>query len=239
MHIRKAIIRNYRVIRQLTVEFNEHTNVIVGDNETGKSTLLEAINLALTGQIGGRPAQYELDSYLFNLEAVNEYLKSLRGGTPQPPPSICVELYFSECDSLARLRGTNNSLKEDSPGVVYTIELEQHCQEDYSTYIADPSIVQTVPVELYTSMWRGFDGNQVNARGISLKPALIDATTQRHGFGAHRYLIEQLGSIVSGAERARLSLAYRRMKQVFMDDQTVREINEHLVCCPVMNFHNY
>jgi predicted ATP-dependent endonuclease of OLD family len=64
MHIRKARIRNYRSLRELDIDFNEHLNIVVGDNETGKSTLLEAINLALTGLVDGRPVQLDVHPFL-------------------------------------------------------------------------------------------------------------------------------------------------------------------------------
>ena len=47
MSIERVIVRNYRVLRSADVRLRHDLNVIVGDNESGKSTLLEAINLAL------------------------------------------------------------------------------------------------------------------------------------------------------------------------------------------------
>ena len=35
-------------------------NIVVGDNEAGKSTILEAVNLALTGYLNGRNIRNEL-----------------------------------------------------------------------------------------------------------------------------------------------------------------------------------
>ena len=47
--IKRVIIKNYKGLRNAEVEFERDLNILVGDNETGKSTLLEAINLGLTG----------------------------------------------------------------------------------------------------------------------------------------------------------------------------------------------
>ena len=42
--------KSYKGIFEL--KLNKGLNILVGNNETGKSTILEAIHLALTGKIG-------------------------------------------------------------------------------------------------------------------------------------------------------------------------------------------
>jgi putative ATP-dependent endonuclease of OLD family len=66
LYISRVIICNYRCLKTADVTLNPDLNTIVGDNESGKSTLLEAIHLALTGQLNGRPIQTELHPHLFN-----------------------------------------------------------------------------------------------------------------------------------------------------------------------------
>ncbi|MFC2255223.1 AAA family ATPase, partial [Labrys portucalensis] len=43
--IQRIIVKNYRTLKHADVAFNDDVNIIVGNNEAGKSTLLEAINL--------------------------------------------------------------------------------------------------------------------------------------------------------------------------------------------------
>ena len=54
MKIKKVNIENYKCFKSFTLDFNDGVNIIVGDNEAGKSTILEAINLALSGLLNGR-----------------------------------------------------------------------------------------------------------------------------------------------------------------------------------------
>ena len=50
MYIKKVHIENFkRFHKSFDIEFNQGINIIVGDNESGKSTILEAIYLALSG----------------------------------------------------------------------------------------------------------------------------------------------------------------------------------------------
>lgn len=49
--IKKIRLRNYKRFREYTIEPNPGFNVLVGDNETGKSTILEAIDLVASGSV--------------------------------------------------------------------------------------------------------------------------------------------------------------------------------------------
>ena len=70
MYISRVIVSNYRCLKTADVTLNPDLNIIVGNNECGKSTLLEAIHLALSGQLNGRPIQIELHPHLFNAETL-------------------------------------------------------------------------------------------------------------------------------------------------------------------------
>ena len=48
----KIEILNYPLLRFRFSLTSDGLNIIVGDNETGKSTILEAVRLALTGRLG-------------------------------------------------------------------------------------------------------------------------------------------------------------------------------------------
>jgi predicted ATP-dependent endonuclease of OLD family len=48
--IERVRVVGYRKFRELNFEPHQRLNILVGDNDAGKSTLLEAITLALTGQ---------------------------------------------------------------------------------------------------------------------------------------------------------------------------------------------
>src|SRR5258708_39634216 len=123
MHITRVYIDGFKRLTNFTIELNERLNVIVGDNETGKTSVLEAITLVLTRQYDGRTIDYTIDPYLFNSKAVADYFLKCRNNAQSPPPRILIEAYF--CDdpadpALARLKGTNNTKAEDCPGLELT-----------------------------------------------------------------------------------------------------------------------
>ena len=229
MTIKRVIVKNYRALRNADVSLSDSLNIIVGDNETGKSTLLEAINLALRGQLNRRPAAYELHPYLFNAQTVAEFVKSHNAGNPVPPPQILIELYLTDIPEVAELKGSINTEMEDTPGISLSIELdEEHCAEQYRDYIADGAAVNSLPIEYYHLVWRGFNGENLISRSIPLKSALIDPSAISNTYGANKYVLEIVRDYLTKTQAVDLALSYRHMRDEFLNDERIKAINKDL-----------
>lgn len=46
-YIEEIRIDGFKKFKKLTVSFNKNTSILVGDNASGKSTILEAINIVI------------------------------------------------------------------------------------------------------------------------------------------------------------------------------------------------
>ena len=227
MHITKVVIKNYRCLKDTTVDLNAHLNILVGNNECGKSTFLEAVNLALSGLLNGRSVHTELHAHLFNAEITREYILSLKA-TPKSPPTILIELYLDDVNALAGLKGQNNSLKLNVPGLKVIIEFNEDFKTEYETYIADPSLIKSIPVEYYVVRWRNFADNDVTARSITIKPCFVDASTIRNNNAASRYILDTIKEGLSRKQQVDLALSYRMMKDQFLTERKVADINAFL-----------
>lgn len=107
---------------------SDGVNIIVGNNEEGKSTILEAIDLALSGLYNGRYLRNELSEYLFNIEAINEFKAN-----PKIPPEIIIEVFFFG-KGLATYEGDNNSERKKNAGIVVKIGVHESDIEVYNEY---------------------------------------------------------------------------------------------------------
>ncbi|MFY7876172.1 MAG: AAA family ATPase [Pirellula sp.] len=98
------------------MNFLRSINTLVGANDTGKSTLIEAINLALMGRVHGKALALGMSPYLINLDATREYVNGVIAATSPPPipPTMTIEIYLEESIDTAILRGTNNLYGEDA-----------------------------------------------------------------------------------------------------------------------------
>jgi hypothetical protein len=137
MHIKRIKVVGFKALRSSDMELNEHLNIIVGDNEAGKSAVLEAANLVLSCQANGRNVAHDLDPYHFNCDMVKEYFAGVRDGMHPDPPRILIEAYLDDAgaDELAKLKGTNNTRHEDCPGLYLAAEL--NCVEGTSVASLD------------------------------------------------------------------------------------------------------
>lgn len=229
MYISKVVIKNYRCLTDSVIELNRDLNIIVGDNECGKSTFLEAVYLALSGQLNGRSIHSELHPHLFNAGAVGDYISNLVNKTPSVPPSILIEIYFVDDPVLARLKGKNNSKRDDVPGVKMSIEFNDDYKSEYASYVVDATRIRTVPVEYYIVRWRDFaDNDIITSRSIPVKPCFIDASTIRNSTAASRYVLDIVKDSLTKKEQVDLALSYRLMKDSFLADDKVAEINKSL-----------
>ena len=226
--IKRVIIKNYKGLENTDVEFEDSLNIVVGDNETGKSTLLEAINLGLTGQINRRSASYELHPFLFHTNATQTYLSSLADNLTTPPPEILIEIYLHDRDEFAGLAGQNNTRFENCPGVKLRIALDDRFSEEYAACIAEKDRIKMVPVEYFGVFWDSFANNPVDLRSMPLRTVLIDPSSITNTYAANRYVVEIARDFLSPEQQAKLGLSYRAIRDLFRKDDSVQAINERL-----------
>lgn len=210
--IRKIKIQGYRTHRNLTVEPNRKFNLIVGANESGKSTLMEAVALALTGRINGRSVYEELNPYWFNTAVVEEFINKRVSGVPVGFPEILIELYFEDIPELQILCGAINTHVPTTacPGVSMRILKNSEYARELEEWAKAPTSL--LPVEYYRCEWRSFADKELTTRPKVLATAVINSHTVRTSSGIDYHMRQILGDQLEPAERAQISLEYRRVK---------------------------
>ncbi|MFT7404958.1 ATP-dependent nuclease [Zhongshania sp.] len=227
MVIDKIVIDNFKGFNGcFTLPLNSGLNIIVGDNEAGKSTILEAINLALTGLYNGRYLRNELSQYLFNNIAVEEYLASLATNKPLLPPSILIELYLKG-EERPFLKGTKNTSGLDCSGVFLKVEFDDSYKPVYEELIKSGDL-KTLPIEYYHIVWKGFSRDPITARNIPLKSAFIDSSSTKFSNGSDAYINRIVKELLTLEEIVNISQSHREMKESFMDNQSIQAINNKL-----------
>ncbi len=150
MALKKIKIENFKIYNGVfDLELNPGLNILVGDNEVGKSTILEAIHLALTGIINGKYLNSEFTQYLFNNAVVKSYIDSISTPNPQKPPQIKIELHFDPVtEDNASFMGNDNSDKDkDACGISFTIAFDDKYNDEYNALL-NVGDVKTLPIEI-------------------------------------------------------------------------------------------
>lgn len=228
MNIDRIIIQNFKTLHKFEISLNKELNIIVGDNEAGKSSLLEAINLVLTGQLNGRNINYEISPFLFSKIVVDDYLRKLKSGENPELPFIFIEVYLYNKPEFVKFKGSNNSKKEDTYGVYLKIEFNEDYKDEYIKYISDPSKITTLPTEYYAAKLYDFANKIITPRNLELSSTLIDTTTIKLQNGADYYLQKIIEESLDIKERTGLSLAFRNLKESFKEQDSLKTINEKL-----------
>ncbi len=227
--IKKIHIENYKIFGSFSLELNDDLNIIVGDNEAGKSTVLEAIYLALTKKLNGKPIENELSPYLFNKECALKYLDAIRAGENPELPQILIELYLLDQQNLQYLKGANNSEKNDCIGIKLEIVFDEDYKAEYEKLIEDRSQIKVIPSELFKVRWYSFANNNITSASLPIGASFIDATTIRLQSGTDYYLQNIINTGLDAKERVSLSVAYRNLKEKFSNEQAIKDINSKLV----------
>jgi putative ATP-dependent endonuclease of the OLD family len=230
MYIEKVKIKNFKCFEGwFEVDLNQGVNIIVGNNEAGKSTLLEAIHLCLTGMLNGRYLRNELSPYIFNRNIERAYLDSLATENPVQPPDIQIELFLNGNDSLLEnLRGNGNSEKSDNArGLLFSIGFDKKYDGAY-TELLKGNEINSIPLEFYHVQWSEFSRQPAMARSIPVKSALIDSASTRLQSGSDMYISRIVREFLDDAERVAISQAHRKLKDAFRADDNVGAINERL-----------
>lgn len=227
--ITKIHIENYKIFDNFTLDLNKNLNIIVGDNETGKSTILEAINLTLTKRLNGKYIDNELTPYLFNQKSERNYLQSLQEKKSNKPPKILIELYLQDQSEFAKLKGSNNTCNEDIPGIKLEILFNDDFNEEYESLIKDEANkINNIPSEYYKVQWNSFALTTLTLRNIPIKVGFTDTTSIRLQSGTDYYLQEIIKNRLDIKEKVDLNISYRKLKEEFSNQQPIKDLNDKL-----------
>ena len=227
MAISRVKINNFKCFNGLfETELNKGFNILFGNNETGKSTILQAIHVALTGYYEGRNIRNELTQYLFNREVVESYIDSVNNGKALIPPSIIIEIFFDGSVD-PEFEGNDNSERNSCEGLKFQIAFDEKYTEEYNVLISQKNMM-SLPIEYYEATWTTFARQVVTTRSIPIKSSMIDSSSHRYQNGSDVYISRIIKDLLSPEEITAVSQAHRKMKDTFFGDDSIKKINERI-----------
>lgn len=173
-YIKSLHIEGFKKFHKLDVEFNEHMNILVGENEAGKSTILDALKIVLNQQYKNTDKSVLRD--LFNAKMVeifkaNPSVKTL--------PRILIEVEF-ELDPKTKNADyfygeVYGTLKKQDER--FGIRFECKYDEILGVGMEQSILDKKIPYEYYTLTWMTFANNPYQTIRKPLHFLSIDTTS--------------------------------------------------------------
>lgn len=227
--IKRIRIENFKCFKGcFTLDFKEGINILVGNNEAGKSTILEAVHLTLTGIYRGKSIRGNLTQYLFNYDVVTQYIKDINNGIGTAAPYILIELYLN--DGFPILEGdkfSDKSMSGKNSGIALKISLDEKYQEEYEALI-NVGDLASLPIEYYDVEWYAFSRKALTSRSIPIKSTFIDVGFSKFQNGSDVYISRIVQNILETEEKTKVAQAYRKLKDIFAKDPAIANINSKI-----------
>lgn len=218
--IKGLVLRNFKRFRALELECDPELNILVGGNEAGKSSVLEALDLVLSAS-RSRVEALGLET-LFNTECIDEFLAGER--RIEDLPELLVEAYLDGIDGHPELDGRNNSKRADHVG----IKMECRPVDEYTMHIQAILAERhdSFPFEYYGVRFLTFADEPIPYKR-PLKHILIDSSQINSGYATREYTRSMYAASATVAQRNFHSVEYRKAKSKFKND-VFKEMNEAL-----------
>ena len=225
MKISKIRVQNYKLLKDVLIPINPDINISVGENDAGKSTILEVISIITSGKLNGYAFSKQIKDNMFSIDVRNAYIASLTGATPSAPPKIIMEAYCEDVD--ARYSGSNNSLSENSSGIRVVAEFDNQYEPVYIEMLKAGEVID-IPVEFYLVDCKYFSGEPVNYRNCPIKSVFVDTTRKDYSGVVDRFVSENITQYLSPEDQVDLSIAYRKVRADFSGSDAIKKLNEEL-----------
>lgn len=219
-HIEKVVLSNFKKFETLTIDFQSDLNVLVGDNEAGKSTILLAIDLALSGS-RSKVETLGIDT-LLRKQAIDGFLSGKKLATDLP--SLAVEIFLSDLPEW-EAHGRCNSLHEDTFGLRFTCEPSEDYGEEIKQVLAQPDA--NFPFEFYAIKFLTFAGTPYGGHRKFVQHLLLDSSQINTDYAHREYTRRLYQTHASASERADHENKYRKAKRTFWTEH-LNELNAKL-----------
>jgi len=199
---------------------NNSLNLLIGDNESGKSTILLALDLVLAGN-RSKIESIGIESF-FNTEAVSRFLDSEK--KIEDLPTLFVEVYLNEQNN-PDLNGKNNSESTVCDGLQLVCEPIDALTKEIKAILDQGEA--NFPFEYYEVKFFTFSGKPYAGYNRPIRHLLIDSSQINNEYATREYIKNIYNTNVEGSEKNKHQNEYRKHKELFRSN-VLSDINERL-----------
>ncbi len=226
--INKISLHNFRRFVDYEIDFNPEKNIIVGDNEAGKSSVLSAIDLVLSGN-ETKVNAVGIDN-IFNCDATKAFLdleKSDR--TIENLPIVAIDVYLSNVTDTPKMVDLHGKFKDGmklSYGLRMLILPNKELENELKDYLSNSN--EVFPFDFYKVEFLTFGNVHYSGYRKFVRHLVIDNSSDRFDYATSGFVRDAYQLHVSDIkERAKLESSYRVHKNSY-EGESLKEINDTL-----------
>ena len=219
--IDKIRLINFKRFEDYTINPNDRINILVGDNEVGKSSILDAIDLVSSGNIR-KVENIGLDK-LINVDAIKQFNNTRKY---EDLPEMRVELFLNgEFDHT--MNGKNNSLGIISDGIRLVCAPNDDFRKEINEFLKEESDV--FPFEYYKIRFSTFADEVYSGYKKKIKTVLINNSKMNSEYVTNSFIEKMYQQYTEGNELERITHKnkYRQMKSKFCEEN-LKQLNERV-----------
>lgn len=218
--IQRLVLSNFKKFDSFELEFDSDLNILVGDNEAGKSSILLALELVMSAS-RSKVETVGIET-LLNANAVREFQDGER--TFARLPELFIEIYLSP-GIKPELNGKNNSKRVEHDGLKMLFKPMDEFSKEISEALAeDPS---NFPFEYYGVQFMTFAGDVYSGLKRHIRYLAIDSSRIDSDYAAREYTRSVFALHTDVAHRSKLENSYRLNKRNFKNT-SLAELNDKL-----------
>jgi len=211
--ITKIYLKNFRQFQSITIDLNKNKNIFIGSNGTGKSTILSAIDLVLSGSIK-KIENITLES-IFNSATILNCIAKKDNLNATELPELSIELYLYECGNH-KTNGIHNKEKRVCDGLKLKIIPDEAFLNDILKMLKAKNN-KIFPFEFYKIEFKTFADIPYNSYNKPFKHAYIDSSVASSTFAMKKFIQSNFINVTNDEERARINNLYREYGNEFND----------------------
>ncbi|REC40089.1 ATP-dependent nuclease [Chryseobacterium sp. 5_R23647] len=219
MYIKRLKAFNFKKFKTLDISFKENLNLIIGENESGKSTILQAIDLLLSGS-RNKIETIGLE-HLMNDEIIHQFFLDKKFVNL---PELRIEIYFENVND-PEYYGINNSEKARDCGITMICEPREDLSKEISEILSQEGT--NFPFEFYNINFYKFGGNPYLGFTRKFKHILIDHSSINNEYATNSYIKTLYTSSIEATEKHIHSNHYRILKTDFKNN-VLKNINDKI-----------
>lgn len=210
--IRRLVLKNFKRFKSLELELDPELNILVGGNEAGKSSVLQALDIVLSAS-RSKVESLGLET-IFNADCVADFLGGERKIADLP--ELLVEVYIDGIDGHHDLDGRNNSKGTDHLGIKMVCKPVDEYTKEIQAILAEKH--DNFPFEYYSVHFLTFTDEAFFPYKKPLKHLIIDSSQINNEYATREYTRSMYAAHASVIQRNLHSFEYRKAKLKFKDD---------------------